>query len=200
MHKGLRLVLFSALTSLTAAFGVSPVIASEIPLKPLHFDDVPAMIEDAGDYSVEKGTFELLSSSPLKLRMSPPVFQADLPQHVAESVRRAALYGVYRTFIHTDAAMVTVVSVPTQITLNPYTAKLQKRPELEISVTRDQALKAVGMLIEVDNLAALVESEKTGELQLDNWTESFEELYFPASGQQKFLEALKAVGAKVSFR
>ncbi|HEJ4809020.1 TPA: hypothetical protein SL598_002932 [Pseudomonas aeruginosa] len=200
MHKGLRLVLFSALTSLTAAFGVSPVIASEIPLKPLHFDDVPAMIEDAGDYSVEKGTFELLSSSPLKLRMSPPVFQADLPQHVAESVRRAALYGVYRTFIHTDAAMVTVVSVPTQITLNPYTTKLQKRPELEISVTRDQALKAVGMLIEVDNLEALVESEKTGELQLDNWTESFEELYFPASGQQKFLEALKAVGAKVSFR
>ncbi|WP_141214408.1 hypothetical protein [Pseudomonas aeruginosa] len=200
MHKGLRLVLFSALTSLTAAFGVSPVIASGIPLKPLHFDDVPAMIEDAGDYSVEKGTFELLSSSPLKLRMSPPVFQADLPQHVAESVRRAALYGVYRTFIHTDAAMVTVVSVPTQITLNPYTTKLQKRPELEISVTRDQALKAVGMLIEVDNLAALVESEKTGELQLDNWTESFEELYFSASGQQKFLEALKAVGAKVSFR
>ncbi|HEB4011230.1 TPA: hypothetical protein RZX56_001476 [Pseudomonas aeruginosa] len=200
MHEGLRLVLFSVLTSITAAFAVSPVVASEIPLKPLHFDDVPAMIEDAGDYSVEKGTFELLSSSPLKLRMSPQVFQADLPQHVAESVRRAALYGVYRTFIHTDADMVTVVSVPTQITLNPYTTKLQKRPELEISVTRDQALKAVGMLIDIDSLAALVESEKAGELQIDNWTESFEELYFPASGQQKFLEALKAAGAKVTFQ
>lgn len=198
MHKGLRLALLIAALSVSAA--ITPAVAETAPLKPLHFDDVPAMIEDAGDYSVEKGTFKLISSSPLHIRMSPPVMQADLPKYVAQDVVRAALYGVYRTFIHTDAAAVIVTSVPAQITLNPYTVKLQKKPELQISVTREQALNAVGKLIGADDFADLVESEKAGDMQLDSWRKDFDDLYHTVEGKKALLDALEASGAKVSFK
>jgi len=198
MHKGLRLALLTAVFYF--ALANHPVMADTTALRPLHFDDVQAMIDDAGDYSSEKGTFKLISSAPLHIRMSPPVTQADLPQQVAQDVRRAALYGVYRTFIHTDAAAVTVTSVPIQITLNPYTTKLQKKPQLQISVTRDQALKAVGSLIDADELADLVVPEQAGDIQLDNWREDFEDLYCKAGGQQRLLKALKASGARILFK
>lgn len=194
MHKGLRLAF------LAVALSAATAMADTAPLKPLHFDDVPAMIEDAGDYSVEKGTFKLLSSSPLHIRMSPPVTQADLPKYVAQDVVRAALYGVYRTFIHTDASAVTVTSVPAQITLNPYTVKLQKKPELEVSVTREQALNAVGKLIGADDFADLVESEQAGDMQLDSWSKDFDDLYHTVEGKKALLDALEASGAKVSFK
>ncbi|QEY74109.1 hypothetical protein [Pseudomonas denitrificans (nom. rej.)] len=198
MHKGLRLALLTAALTFSAA--VTPAVAAPAPLKPLHFNDVSAMIEDAGDYSAEKGTFKLISSSPLHIRMSPPVMQSDLPRYVAQDVVRAALYGVYRTFIHTDAAAVIVTSVPAQITLNPYTVKLQIKPELEISVTREQALKAVRVLVDADDLADLVEPEQAGDIQLDNWRKDFEDLYSTADGKKALLEALETSGAKVSFK
>lgn len=194
MHKGLRLALLAVVLSTTTA------MADTASVKPMHFDDVPAMIDDFGDYAADNNTFQLISPQPLEIRLSPSVIRGEPAENAESEVRRAGLYGVYRTLIHTDAPAVTVQVVPREVTLNPQSARLLSSPTLQISATRAQALAAASKLTKVENLDALVVPEQAGDIQLDNWRADFEALYFKAAGQQALLDALKASGAKVTYK
>lgn len=194
MHKGLRLAL------LAVALGTTTAMADTTQLKPMHFDDVPAMIDDFGDYAADNNTFQLISSKPLKIRLSPSVVSGEPAENAESEVRRAGLYGVYRTLIHTDTQAVTVQVVPREVTLNPQSARLLSSPALQISATRAQALAAASKLTKVKDLDALVVAEQAGNIQLDNWRADFEALYFKDAGQQALLDALKASGATVTYK
>jgi hypothetical protein len=168
------------------------VVAEE--LQPQQYASVSEMIEDMGDFSAEKGTFAVLSEKPLQIRVAAAVVPGDLPENVNREVRRAALYGVYRTFVHTAAESVQVTAVPNQITFNPYSSTLLKSPTLKITVTRWQALEAAKALTGAGAMEDLVTPEKTGSFQLDNWSKSFEPLYYKDDGQAALLKAIKAAG------
>ncbi|MCP1605738.1 hypothetical protein [Pseudomonas citronellolis] len=168
--------------------------AADKDLPPLHFSDVPALIEDFGDYSAENGTFRLVSTVPLRIQLSPMVVPGDLPENDAREIRRAALYGVYRTFVHTDAKAVKVIVVPKEVDLKTGKSHLRDKPSIEVTATRDQALKAVKKLIKANQFADLVQPEQMGTIQLDNWRDDFETLYFKDAGQIDLLNAIKASG------
>ncbi|EMO9523720.1 hypothetical protein RJ634_006306 [Pseudomonas aeruginosa] len=163
-------------------------------LKPLHFATVGEMIEDRGDYSAENGSFKLLSAKPLKIQLAPSIVPGDLPENNAREIRRAALYGVYRTLVHTDADKVTVVAVPRELNIREQTSRLLTRPSLSITVTRNQALEAASRFVKVETAADLVNAEEEHGLQLDNWVPAFEAAYVTDEGQIKLLEAIKAAG------
>lgn len=202
MFKGLTLALLSAALISLSGCGegekpinsvAQPAATQESPLSPLHFADVTSMIEDFGDYSVETGTFKLISDSPLEIQFAATVAAGDLPENVQRELRRAALYGVYRTFVHTDTGVVKVKAVPNLMT-SATARSIQESPSLEVTVTRDQALQAVQSLVPAGSFSDLVLPERAGKIQLDNWTKSFEPLYFKDEGQQALLKAIQAKG------
>ncbi|PFG60235.1 hypothetical protein DM05_4941 [Pseudomonas poae] len=181
----------------TAALVITLAPVGQAPaadLKPLHFATVGEMIEDLGDYAAENGTFKLLSTEPLKIQLAPSIVPGDLPENNAREIRRAALYGVYRTLVHTDADKVTSVAVPREVNIREQTSKVLSRPSLSITVTRAQALKAAGLFLKVQSAADLVRPEQAGTIQLDNWAPKFEDAYMTDKGQIRLLEAIKAAG------
>jgi hypothetical protein len=181
----------------TAALVITLAPVGQAPaadLKPLHFATVGEMIEDLGDYAAENGTFKLLSTEPLKIQLAPSIVPGDLPENNAREIRRAALYGVYRTLVHTDADKVTSVAVPREVNIREQTSKVLSKPSLSITVTRAQALKAAGQFLKVQSAADLVRPEQAGTIQLDNWAPKFEDAYMTDKGQIRLLEAIKAAG------
>ena len=149
----------------TAALVITLAPVGQAPaadLKPLHFATVGEMIEDLGDYAAENGTFKLLSTEPLKIQLAPSIVPGDLPENNAREIRRAALYGVYRTLVHTDADKVTSVAVPREVNIREQTSKVLSKPSLSITVTRAQALKAAGQFLKVQSAADLVRPEQAG--------------------------------------
>jgi hypothetical protein len=175
-----------------AAVLASSVALSAHALEAQHFDNLPAMVEDFGDFSDENGTFKLLSTQPLHVQFSPQIVPGDLAENVRYAVQRAALYGVYRTFVHTSAESVRVTATPIELDIKNGTSKKLKGPLVEVTVTRAQALSAVKKLIQVNNFAELVKPEQMGTMQLDNWTKGFESLYYKQPGIDKLLSELKA--------
>jgi hypothetical protein len=162
------------------------------PLKPMKFATVTEMIDDRADFSEENGTFKVISTDPLHIQLATQVVANDLEEVKLAEVRRVALYGVYRTLIHTDAPSVRVSSLPMEVTLNPYTARYLEAPKVEIAVTRDEALRAVAGLFEVDTLEDLVTPDAAHGIQMDSWSKPFEALYFKPEGQQALVTALQS--------
>lgn len=177
---------------LAMATAAPTVMAAD--LVPLHFATVGEMIEDRGDYSAENGTFKLLSGKPLKIQLAPSIVPGDLPENNAREIRRAALYGVYRTLVHTDADKVTSIAVPRELNIREQTSRLLTRPSLSITVTRAQALEAAGRFVKIESAADLVNPEQEYSIQLDNWTPEFEAIYMSDEGQINLLKAIEAAG------
>lgn len=175
-----------------AAVLASSVALSAHALEPQHFDNFPAMVEDFGDFSEENGTFKVLKTQPLHVQFSPQIVPGDLAENVRYEVQRAALYGVYRTFVHTSAESVHVTALPIELDIKNRTSKTLKGPLVDVTVTRAQALAAVQKLIQVNNFADLVTPEQSGNIQLDNWTKKFEALYYKQPGIDRLLAELKA--------
>lgn len=178
----------------TLMFSSIPSFAQDGPAQPLQFKSVADMIEDRGDYAEENGSFKLVSAKPLKIQLAPTVVPGDAPENVQRELRRAALYGVYRTFAHTNADAVSVTVVPREVTLNPVTSKLLKAPSVRVSVTREQAMKAAGQLVKANSASDLIAPEVAGDTQLDEWTPAFQNYYFKDAGQLQLLNAIKAAG------
>lgn len=162
------------------------------PLKPTKFATVTEMIDDKADFSEENGTFKVLSSEPLHIQLAAQVVANDLDEVKLAEVRRVALYGVYRTLIHTDAPSVHVSALPMEVTFNPYSARYLDAPKVEINVTRDDALQAVAGLIDVSSLEDLVTPNADMGIQFDKWSKPFEALYFKPEGQQALVNALQS--------
>lgn len=171
--------------------GESVVVAAEnSETGPEQYSSVFDMVEKMSDYPPELDQFEILSEDPLHFRISPVVFQADSREVIYYSNWRAAIYGIYNTFIHTDVDHVTVDAIPRQYV----SLKDRENPEMltgssvTIDINREDALMIVQSLITSDSLADL-KDDKGGYY---GWSDDFLSLYYEDRdpGLGSFIEKL----------
>lgn len=161
MHVGLfpRRGLLAALLALS--FGP---VAAHAQFK----GTIEQAIEEMGDFSADNKTFEVISAKPLHIRLSPRIMTANAPDQANEEVLRAAVYGVYRTFIHTDQAQVQVTAQPLLLGANGQGAKLLSVPRATVTVTRDKALQVAKKTLGVKAFKELVDSDDTWSDKMQN--------------------------------
>lgn len=150
--------------------GITSTYAADIE----KFGSVSEMIEAFGDYSADDESFLVLSEDPQHIRLTKVTVEGD-PQSVVEAeLKRAVMYGVYQSFIHTDIPEITVTAQPMLTTFNPHSQKLLDKPAYEVSVTRDQALEVVQEFLDVDELSELKIQGQFGV----SWSDGFNSLYY----------------------
>ena len=147
------------------------------------FKSVEAMIEEFSDYSVSNKTFKILKNEPLHIQLSPRVVKSD-PSNVIElEVKRAVIYGVYRTFVHTNEGSITVTAIPREINFDNKKEKYLKEFKRTISITREKALELLKKNIKVKSFSQLVTEKKIGSLVFkDQWSKSFNRIYYNDQG------------------
>lgn len=146
------------------------------------------MIEDFGDYNLERGTFKVLSEgkSP-HIQLSPEVYASDPAYMVNEMVNKSAIYGIYRTFIHTDINLITVTSVPIA------NKQLLESQGITLTVNKNDVQSVANSLFGVSQLSELVNQ------QTNVWTSSFNKSYYNDQGYPTLnthIEKLKAISGK----
>lgn len=125
---------------------------------------IEQVMEEMGDFSADNKTFEVISAKPLHIRLSPRVMTPNATEQAREEVARAAVYGVYRTFIHTDQPQV-------QVTVKPLLvpgAKLLDAPQAQVTVTRAKALQVAQKTLGVKTFKDLVDSDDTWSDKMQN--------------------------------
>lgn len=157
------------------------------------------MMNDRNEYSEEAGTLIIKSESPLEVTLytTDAIKQSD--EIKTEDMRKAVLYGIYRTFIHTNEPEITVTAHPLDIkSFNPYEAEKNHTLKVSVSVTREQAFEAVQRLIpDTTSFDDLTTVKTVGGLTLeDEWTDAFGKLYWNAEGQIKLLDALRSAASQ----
>lgn len=150
----------------TACLLLASVGAQAAPEK---FQSVDQMMEEFGDFTKEKNGYELISKSPLHIRVSALTVPNDLADTVHASNQRALVYGVYRTFINTNAEKVTVTAIPAQIILdgNHKRPTLLNDMKLTVTKTRQQAMQDISRFMKIKSMSELVDQD-------DFWTDQFE--------------------------
>lgn len=175
------------------AFGLivlSPLYADAAPSK---FKSVREMMQEFHDYSAEKGTFKVLKSDPLHIRLSPQVVQGHSRKVIEALTKRALIYGIYRTFIHTDVSRVTVTAVPQEIDFKSDKARYLTKYSMTMTKTRDQALAVARKHLRVQMFSDLVLGDGAGEMAFpDTWTEDFSQIYYDDEwGLSRFVLSLE---------
>lgn len=152
------------------------------------YSSVQDMIEDFGDYSLERGTFKVLSKgkSP-HIQLSPKVYATDPTSMINEMVNKAAIYGIYRAFIHTDIDSITVTSVPVA------NKQLLDSQGITLTVNKNDIQNVANALFGVSQLSELVNQ------QTNVWTSTFNKGYYNDQGYPTLnthIEKLKAISGK----
>jgi hypothetical protein len=130
---------------------------------------IEQVIEKMRDYSASNNTFQVLSKQPLHIRLSPKMVAAETSESVKTELLRAAIYGVYRTFIHTNADSVQVTARPLLMVINGEHREfvLLRKPLATVSVTRAKALEVARQTLQVTSFSQLVDAG-------DMWTDKME--------------------------
>jgi hypothetical protein len=104
------------------------------------FPSVEAMIEKFNDYSSSNGTFKIIKNNPLHIQLSPQVVNRDSHKTIEFAVKRTIIYGIYRSFVHTNINSITVTAVPQEINFKNKKSRYLSAYKRTISVTKDKAL------------------------------------------------------------
>lgn len=152
------------------------------------------MIHDRNDFSEERGTLKIISESPLVVELLTEDIASQSKDIKKEDVNRAIIYGIYRTFIHTNEDQINITAYPLDIiSLNPRLVEENHSIKVNIFVTREQALQAVKTLIpSVESFDDLTEEKMIGDMKIDDeWTNEFRKFYWNNEGQEKLISILK---------
>lgn len=142
--------------------------------EPKQFESVTAMFEELSDYSLENESLLILNEDPLKIRLTKPVYKGDPSGVVKYELQRAVLYGIYRAFIHTDISQISVKAVPMLTSYKPLKETVLDSPVYEITITREQALKALQELLPDAGFESLVVEDEI----FSKWSDDFNNLYY----------------------
>ncbi|WGO84704.1 hypothetical protein [Arsenophonus apicola] len=152
--------------------------ANELPCKKRVFDrHISETIEDFGDYYPENNSFKLLSKKPLTMQLSPLDFTNDFEDVKELLVKRSVVYGIYRTFVHSNNNKVTIVSFLTDATNTKN--KLTGSPEYTVTITKTQAEEILKKYLPLTSSAEIVND-------YCSFTRQFNELMFDDSGKKGF--------------
>lgn len=135
-----------------------------------HYNSIPEMIEAMNDYSESNGTFKMIGK--VHLQLSPLVVENDFPSVIDEQVKRSLIYGIYRTFIHTDFKKITVTIIPK----DTFSKKYFEQYKQTISIDKKKVEKIAMQLFGVDNLKQMV-------TERDTWSDQFKKGYYNSLGK-----------------
>lgn len=156
---------------------------------PTKFSSVPDMIQQFNDFSTDNGTFKVISKKPLHIQLSPEVFPNDLKKVISEQTERAAIYGIYRSFIHTDVDKVTVTAIPKIYSKDDYLSA----DKVTITKTRAQALNDIQKFIPITDFSELTISDEYGH---DETSKEYKQLYYNDQGGAGLNEFFKYISKK----
>ena len=147
------------------------------------FASVGEMVEEFSDYSSSNGTYKNLSSKPLHIQLSPIVVPGDYSGVIEEIIKRTIIYGVYRSFIHTDINQITVTAIPMEISFKGGEPRYLKGYERSITINRDKAEKLIEKYLKVSELSQLVTTVNiSGTSISDIWTKNFDRINYNDQG------------------
>ncbi len=150
---------------------------------PSQFGTVEALMHGFKDFTREAGTFRVIRKTPLHIQVSPVVVAGDLPEVIDAQVKRAVIYGIYRSFIHTPVTAITVTAIPLEKNFRTGTARVLPAYKRTVTATKDRALALAQRHLRVSSLRELVTDERIGgELLSDQWTKGFQRLYYDTLG------------------
>jgi hypothetical protein len=139
---------------IAALFGVSKAHAGT------QFKTVAQMVESFGDYSEEGRTFKVLSKNPLHIQLSPVVVGTESPEMMQNVAKMAALYGLFRSFIHTPCEEITVTALPKTLVMGDGTAgNYLKQYSFTVAATRKTALGVLQSFFPGKTFTDLVDSQ-----------------------------------------
>lgn len=179
--------------------GMNEAQAAEAKAMPVsQFETVSEMIEEFSDYSESNDTYRLVSEEPLHIHLLPGVFAGDSESVVTGELQRALIYGIYKTFVHTNADEVHVTSTPLIMTFSPISRTPADTPRLDITISREDALAAVQTFLDIEDLTELVKIEVGDGHKLETWSSDFTNLYYQdrTPGLEKFFATLAAQPAQ----
>jgi hypothetical protein len=175
-QKSLAMVLLTWLSLLV-------VPALSYGAQPSKFGSVQAMIKGLKDYSQENGTFKVLAREPLHIQLSPLVVPGDFPEVIDAQVKRAVIYGIYRSFVHSPVDRITVTAIPLERNPRTDSTRYLSAYKRTVTKTRSQALELVRRHLRVATFDALVTDERVGQFVApDQWTRAFNRLYYQDQG------------------
>jgi hypothetical protein len=141
-------------------------VASPVWAKPKKFKTPEEMADFTQDFTTEEGTFKVLSRKPLHIEVRVTDVNPD-QKYAAESMLRAFLWTVYRTFLHTEAdnVKVTVVSP----------IAVDGRKSFTASTSRPHAQKIAQQLLGISDMSELLTDRQT-------WSEAMKRCYYSDYG------------------
>lgn len=134
---------------------------------------------DLGDYYADNNSLEIISEAPLHIRLSNLAVQGDHPDVKELMVKRAVIYGIYRSFIHTNKDEVTVTSY--LIDMNNK-KKLPSAPEYSVKITKKQALDIIKKYLPVQDYSDLIAKDGYG----CSFSEDFNRVRFNDQNENEF--------------
>lgn len=130
---------------------------SRIP-QPKLYKTVYALFIDRNDYPHDEqyndgiGQFRVLKNKPfLHIEINPTVVRGDILSY-KEDTKKAVLYGIYKTFIHTNTNKIKVTATPRELTSKNKLSEFSKT----VTITRATALKLVNKALGVSSFKELV--------------------------------------------
>ena len=167
----MRKMSFSNLVPL--CFGLLAILLTSLSQAASQYKSIPELIEELNDYSESDGTFKMISKNHFQL--SPQVAENDY--YIDEYVQRSLIYGIYRTFIHTNLKEITVTVVP--VVFLGETKYLDQYTQT-ISITKKQVETIAKKLFGIDRLDKLVKTRSEG--TPDTWNDLFKKGYYNSLG------------------
>lgn len=151
----------------------------------MKFKNVEEMADFTQDFTVEEGTLKVISNDPLHIELTVKE-ENPVEEYAADAMARALLWGVYRTFLHTDANSVKVTVI------SP--APVDGRKSFTASSTREHALKTVKQLLDVREMGELLTERQT-------WSDAMKRCYYSDFGPPGLRNCTVAVaGSQDPFR
>ena len=161
------------------------------------YPTVMEALEVTTDYEIEINQLEVLSEKPLHIRVSPEIVAGDHAFVIDEELKRALVYTVLRTFIHTDVDRVKVTVQPLLVeTYRPtFKAAVIDKPKYTIDITRDKARAVIQRLLNIDDFKGLVGVNLGDGVMADLWKREIEHIFYndqQAPGLDVFFKELGA--------
>jgi len=150
-------------------FLLSPIFAlsSQALTTPKKYNNVYDLFLDRNDYPPDEqykdgtGQFRVLQEQPiLHIEINPMIMKGDFKSAYHEETKRAILYGIYKTFIHTKIDKIKVTAIPMEFYINNSRTKRIKKKvnsfHKTITISRQEALTLIQKTLGVSSFTDLV--------------------------------------------
>ncbi|MCL7759380.1 hypothetical protein [Pasteurella multocida] len=180
----MKRILIIAFLSLLSAFSLAKGLQPEEVLENSNFSknengvvifkNAFDLLNENGDYPFEQNRAEVISEDPLKIRLSTVYVDDESDKFTKLEQQQALIYAVYQIFTHTkyDSLDITINSVNFDM-INPENQKvLKNKPQINLVITREKALRVLKQVAKVDSFDSLVVLQPTSDLEVIGYSPS----------------------------